>query len=94
MTTAGPLTSARCSPSSSVTAGWPLHRILFLLAGTVTLTGIILGVFVNRWFLLLPAMAGANQLLMVAVGWCPMSLLLTRLGFGQPSVTTQPNGAR
>lgn len=64
--------------------GWPLQRILFLLAGTVTLTGVTLGATVSSWFLLLPAIAGANQLLMVAVGWCPMSLLLTRLGV-QPS---------
>ena len=59
---------------------WPLQRILFVLAGTVTLTGLALGVTVSKWFLLLPAITGANQLLMVAVGWCPMSLLLTRLG--------------
>jgi hypothetical protein len=61
-------------------ADWPLHRILFLLAGSVTLMGVALGVTVSRWFLLLPALTGANQLLMVAAGWCPMSLLLTRLG--------------
>lgn len=60
--------------------GWPMQRILFLLAGVVTLTGVALGVTVSGWFLLLPAMAGANQLLMVAAGWCPMSLLLGRLG--------------
>jgi hypothetical protein len=63
---------------------WPLQRILFLLAGAVTLTGVALGATVSGWFLLLPAMAGANQLLMVAAGWCPMSLLLTRIGV-QPS---------
>lgn len=59
---------------------WPLQRILFLLAGIVTLSGVALGVTVSSWFLLLTVMAGANQLLMVAVGWCPMSLLLRRLG--------------
>jgi hypothetical protein len=59
---------------------WTLQRILFLLGGTVTLTGVTLGVTVSSWFLLLAAMAGTNQLLMVAVGWCPISLLLTRLG--------------
>jgi hypothetical protein len=37
-------------------------------------------VFVSPWFLLLPALVGANQLLMVAVGWCPMSRVLGRLG--------------
>lgn len=60
--------------------GWPQQRILFLLAGTVTLTGVALAATVSSWFLLLPAITGANQLLMVAVGWCPMSLLLTRIG--------------
>lgn len=65
-----------CAPAST----WPLQRVLFLLAGTVSLTGLSLGVLVSPWFLLLPTMVGLNQLLMVAVGWCPMSLLLTRLG--------------
>lgn len=64
------------------TRAWPVQRILFLLAGTVTLTGVVLGVLVSPWFLLLPALAGVNQLLMVVAGWCPMSLLLTRLGYG------------
>jgi hypothetical protein len=73
--------SVTATPSPTV---WPLQRILFLLAGTVTLTGVVLAVSVSPWFLLLPAVAGANQLLMVATGWCPMSLLLTRLGV-QPS---------
>lgn len=66
--------------TSTVNPAWPLQRILFLLAGLVTLTGVTLAVTVSTWFLLLPAMAGANQLLMVVVGWCPMSLVLTRLG--------------
>ena len=71
----------------ATTPSWPVQRILFLLAGTVTLTGVLLGVTVSPWFLLLPAMAGANQLLMVAVGWCPMSLLLARLGVEDPTRT-------
>ncbi len=67
------------TPACPSHRGWPLQRILFLMAGTVTLAGVVLGVFVSAWFLVLPAMAGANQSLMVATGWCPMSLLLTRL---------------
>lgn len=72
------------SPTSTRprTTAWSTQRILFLMAGAVTLVGIILGVFVSSWFLLLPVLAGANQLLFVAVGWCPMSLLLARLGLG------------
>jgi len=65
-------------------AGWPMHRILFLLAGTVTLTGVALSATVSRWFLLLAALPAANQLLFVAVGWCPMSLLLRRWGVPEP----------
>lgn len=57
-----------------------LQRILFLLAGVVTLSGVVLGAAVNPWFLLLAVLTGANQLLFAAVGWCPMSLLLNRLG--------------
>lgn len=61
-------------------ARWPVQRILFLLAGTVTLTGLLLGVTASPWFLALPVLTGLNQLLFAAVGWCPMSLLLRRLG--------------
>lgn len=59
-----------------------LHRILFTIAGFVILTGVILTATVSPWFLLIPALVGVNQLLMATVGWCPMSLLLTRLGVG------------
>lgn len=66
-------------------AGWPMHRILFLLAGTVTLVGVGLGALVSPWFLLLAALPALNQLLFVAVGWCPMSLLLRRFGVPEPA---------
>lgn len=62
------------------TTSWHVQRILFLIAGVVTLTGVALGAYVSPWFLVIPALVGANQLLMVAVGWCPMSLLLRRFG--------------
>jgi hypothetical protein len=68
------------APSCTSTRGWTVQRILFLMAGTATLLGVALAAAVSPWLLLLPAMVGANQLLMVATGWCPMSLLLTRLG--------------
>ncbi|HEX7716121.1 MAG TPA: DUF2892 domain-containing protein [Marmoricola sp.] len=71
---------ATTAPTCVPTRGWTVRRILFLLAGTFTLVGTGLAAFVSPWFLVLPALVGANQLLMVAVGWCPMSLLLARLG--------------
>lgn len=63
----------------SAKGAWPKHRILFLLAGTFTLTGTALAAGVNHWFALLPAAVGANQLLLVATGWCPASALLDRV---------------
>lgn len=60
-------------------AGWPLERVLFGLAGTVTLVSVGLAVAVSPWFLLLTAFAGVNQSLYVLVGACPASLALSRL---------------
>lgn len=82
--TAEPLstpTGAACGTALAATdrAAWPKHRILFLLAGTFTLVGTALAAGVSRWFALLPAAVGANQLLLVATGWCPASALIDRL---------------
>lgn len=63
-----------------VASRWPLQRVLFLMAGSVTLLGVVLTVAVSRWFLLVPTFVGLNQLLFAAAGWCPASLLLRRLG--------------
>lgn len=60
--------------------GWPLERVLFALAGTVTLLSALLAAAVSPWFLLLTAFAGVNQWLYVLAGACPASLLLGALG--------------
>ena len=77
--------TATCAAAST-----PQTRILFGMAGTFTLVGTLLGAFTSKWFLLLPALVSVNQLLMSWRGWCPMSLLLTRLGIG----TEKPARAR
>ena len=59
--------------------GWSLERVLFALAGTVTLLSAALAALVSPWFLLLTAFVGVNQWLYVAAGACPASLVLTRL---------------
>jgi hypothetical protein len=60
-------------------AGWPLERVLFALAGTMTLLSVALAVLISPWFLLLTAFVGVNQWLYVLVGDCPASLVLRRL---------------
>ena len=62
----------------------PLERILFALAGTMTLVSVVLTVVVSPWFLLLTTFVGINQWLYVTVGNCPASLLFRRLGIASP----------
>ena len=50
---------------STTTGGWSRERVLFLLAGTVTLLSAALAAAVTPWFLLMTAAVGANQLLQV-----------------------------
>ena len=59
-------------------APWPLERVLFALAGTMTLVAAALGAFVSQWFLVLAALVGVNQWLYVLVGACPASIVLRR----------------
>ena len=78
--------SAACRTSRR---GWPLERVLFALAGSVTLVSAALAAFVSPWFLLLTAFVGVNQWLYVAAGACPASLVLKRL-FGLRAAATTP----
>jgi len=57
---------------------WPLERVLFALAGTVTLLSAARAAVVSPWFLLLTAFVGINQWLYVVVGACPASIILRR----------------
>jgi len=70
-------------------AAWPLERVLFALAGTMTLLSVALAVLVSPWFLLLTAFVGVNQWLYVTVGACPASLVLGR-AFSLRSVIYPP----
>jgi hypothetical protein len=62
-----------------VSGRWPLERVLFALAGTMTLLSVLLALLVSPWFLLLTVFVGVNQWLFVSVGGCPASLVLQRL---------------
>jgi len=60
-------------------SSWPLERVLFAMAGTVTIASVALAVLVSPWFLLLTAFVGLSQWLYVSMGWCPASLVVERL---------------
>ena len=61
-----------------MTRRWPLERVLFALAGSMTLLSALLAALVSPWFLLLGVFVGLNQWLFVSVGACPASLVLER----------------
>jgi hypothetical protein len=65
--------------SAAGASRWPLERVLFALAGSVTLLSVAFVALVSPWFLVLTAFVGVNQWLYVLFGACPASLVLSRL---------------
>ena len=78
-------------PASCAAAGWPLERVLFAMAGTVTLVTAALAATVTPWLLLLTAFVGVSQWLYVLTGACPASLVVQR-AFGLRSVMYSGGG--
>jgi len=74
-----PTRTPMVEPACADRPGWPLERVLFALAGTMTLLSVVLAALVSSWFLLLTAFVGVNQWLYVVVGACPASLVLGRV---------------
>lgn len=57
------------------------QRVLFALAGTMTLLSVGLALTVSPWALALGTLVGANQLLYATTGLCPASLAMHRVPF-------------
>ncbi|MDR2709883.1 MAG: DUF2892 domain-containing protein [Burkholderiales bacterium] len=55
-------------------------RIVRLFAGAVILISLALGVYVNPWWLLLTAFVGLNLLQSSLTCWCPLEIILRKLG--------------
>jgi hypothetical protein len=73
------MTSHAMMGARARSGGWPLERVLFALAGSMTLASALLAALASPWFLLLTAFVGVNQWLYVLFGACPASLVLGRL---------------
>jgi hypothetical protein len=59
-------------------AGASLERVLFALAGSMTVLAVVLTLAVSPWFSLLAVLVAANQWLYAWKGFCPASLALGR----------------
>ena len=57
-----------------------IDRIVLAFAGTIVLVGLLLGVLVNLWWLLLAAFVGLNLLQSAFTGFCPLARILRSIG--------------
>jgi hypothetical protein len=64
----------------SIDRTWTVERAVPLLAGTMVLVSLALAVAFSAWWLLLTVFVAMNLVFYSAVGWCPASLLMHRLG--------------
>jgi hypothetical protein len=60
------------------------QSIIYFVAGTLVLTGLALGYWVNQLWLLLAAFVGFNLFQTAFTGFCPLERILTKLRIGQP----------
>jgi hypothetical protein len=59
---------------------WDIERALEANAASISLAGFALGAFVNRGFLVLPAVVAGFLLQHALQGWCPPVPVMRRLG--------------
>jgi hypothetical protein len=57
-----------------------IDRIVMAFAGTVTLVSLLLGLYVNPNWYWLTAFVGANLLQASFTGFCPLAIILRKLG--------------
>lgn len=62
-------------------------RQVQMTAGALVLVGVLLGAFVNPWFLALSGFVGGGLFFAGASGWCGMAMLLARMPWNRTSTT-------
>jgi len=62
-----------------------IQRIIYLVAGSLVLTGLALGYWVDQRWLLLAAFVGLNLFQTAFTGFCPLERILIKLGVGRSS---------
>ena len=62
-----------------------IQRVIYFVAGSLVLTGLALGYWVDQRWLLLAAFVGLNLFQSAFTGFCPLERILLKLGVGQGS---------
>jgi hypothetical protein len=58
-----------------------IDRIVLAFAGTMVLLSLLLSQYVSPWWLLLAAVVGLNLLQSAFTGFCPLAIILKKLGY-------------
>ena len=74
----GPLQLA--AGSTPISHPMKIQSIIYLVAGTLVLTGLALGYWVDPRWLLLAAFVGVNLFQTAFTGFCPLERILLKLG--------------
>ena len=57
-----------------------IDRVVLAFAGSMVLLSVLLASYVSTWWLLLTVFVGANLLQSAFTGWCPLAIVLKRVG--------------
>lgn len=71
--------SGRTTTRSTSAPRIDVMRQVQITAGSLVLAGVLLGVFLSPWFLLLSGFVGTGLIFAGASGWCGMAMLLGRM---------------
>ncbi len=71
-----------------------IESFIRLLAGSVVLLSVVLVYFVSPWWLLLTCFVGLNLMQSALTGFCPPTIVLTKLGWLDESGTIHWGGRR
>ena len=75
-----------------------VERALRLIAGVFVALSVVLGIYLNASFLWFTLFVGLNLLQSAFTNWCPMMVILRRMGLRNPSgaavrAPSQPHSA-
>lgn len=59
----------------------PIEKLIFIIAGSMVLISLLLTQYVAAEFIYFTALIGASMLFSGLTGFCPMVLILRKLGF-------------
>lgn len=62
------------------------------MAGAIVLVSVASALVFTPWWLLLTTFVGVNLVFYAAVGWCPASLIMEKVGLERASCRVRPTG--